>query len=129
HSASISVGYTQRLPTTSERYGFYLFNRMDNHDYIGNPDIKREQSMNAEISSLYARGGVVWKLSGFGYRIDNYILGQNLTGFTAKTYRAHGVRQYQNIIAVYMYDAEMSLNVVCNERISVYNSMKWLRRL
>ena len=100
---------------------------MDNHDYIGNPDLEREQSINAEISSLYAHDGVVWKLSGFGYRIQNYILGQNLPTFTAMTYGAEGVRQYQNISAAYMYGAESSLNVVFNERITVNNSVKWLR--
>src|SRR5690606_36070379 len=65
HSLSLSLGYTERMPTTSERYGFYLYNRMDNHDYIGNPNLEKEKSVNAELSSLYAKGGVVWKLSGF----------------------------------------------------------------
>src|SRR5690606_25488782 len=27
YSASFSLGYTERIPTTSERYGFYLYNR------------------------------------------------------------------------------------------------------
>jgi len=127
YSVSLGLGYTERVPTTSERYGFYLYNRMDNHDYIGNPNLKKENSLNAEVSSFYAKDGIVWKLSGFGYRIQNYILGQSLSSFTAMTYGAQGVRQYQNISAAYLFGAESSLNIVLNEQITINNSVKWLR--
>src|SRR5690606_33264375 len=45
HSVSLNLGYTERMPTTSERYGFYLYNRMDNHDYVGNPELEKEKSL------------------------------------------------------------------------------------
>jgi len=127
HSVSLSLGYAERMPTTSERYGFYLYNRMDNHDYVGNPELEKEKSLNAEFSSLYAKGGIVWKLSGFGYRVQNYILGQNLSSFTAMTYGAEGVRQYQNINAVFLLGAESNLNIIFNKKVTVNNSIKWVR--
>lgn len=47
-SVSIHGGASRasRVPTLQELYGFYLFNRMDNYDYLGNPDIKPETSWN-----------------------------------------------------------------------------------
>lgn len=127
HSLSLNLGYTERMPTTSERYGFYLYNRMDNHDYIGNPDLKKEKALNVEMSSLYAKDGLVWKLSAFGNRIQDYILGKTQSSYTAMTYGAQGVRQYQNVNAAYLFGAESSFNIVLKEKLTLNNSIKWIR--
>src|SRR5690606_15358393 len=55
------------------------------------------------------------------------ILGQTLSSFTAMTYGAEGVRQYQNIASAYLLGAESNLNVVFNDRVTINNSIKWIR--
>lgn len=41
--AGLQFGLAERLPSSQEMYGFYLYNRLDNHDYIGNPELKRRR--------------------------------------------------------------------------------------
>src|SRR5690554_83180 len=49
------LSYGERAPSVSEGYGFYLFNSFDNHDYIGDPDLKTEGSAEANLSISYER--------------------------------------------------------------------------
>src|SRR5690606_26311768 len=46
------ISYGDRAPSVTEGYGFYLFNSFDNHDYVGNPDLKNEKSIeiNAKLT-------------------------------------------------------------------------------
>jgi iron complex outermembrane receptor protein len=43
-SIQLSIGYGERIPTANERYGYYLFNRQDQFDYVGNLNLKPEKS-------------------------------------------------------------------------------------
>src|SRR5690606_2733026 len=44
---SVGISYGDRAPSVTEGFGFYLFNSFDNHDYVGNPDLKNEKSIEA----------------------------------------------------------------------------------
>ena len=122
-----SAGYSERLPTTSERYGFYLFNRMDNHDYIGNPDLKNEQSLNAGLNLIYSINNFSLKLSGFTSYLQQYILGQTQSGLSVMTIGADGVRAYNNIPSARISGAESSLNYqFANRHFTLNNTIKWV---
>ena len=122
-----SAGYSERLPTTSERYGFYLFNRMDNHDYIGNPDLKNESALNAGLNIIYSVNNISVKLSGFTSYLQNYILGQTQTGLSVMTIGADGVRGYTNIPSARISGAESSLNYqFANSHFTLNNTLKWV---
>jgi iron complex outermembrane receptor protein len=126
-SAFANVGYTERMPTTSERYGFYLFNRMDNHDYIGNPLLKNEQALNAELNLLIKNKDFYWKLSGFSNRVHNYIMGVNFTG-SSMTIGAEGLRSYINVDYANLSGAESSLNYsFLNNHFTINNTLKWIQ--
>lgn len=125
-SVSADVAYAERIPTTSERYGFYLFNRMDNHDYIGNPLLRNEQALNAELNFLLKNKNFYWKLSGFTSRVQNYIMGVNFVG-SSMTIGAEGLRSYVNIDYANLSGAESSLNYkFLNNHFTINNTLKWI---
>ncbi|WP_170123377.1 TonB-dependent receptor domain-containing protein [Pedobacter nutrimenti] len=124
----LSTGFNERSPTTSERYGFYLFNQLDNHDYMGNPLLKNEQAWNAECNLLYATKNLSWKLSVFGSRVGNYIVGRTQSGLSVMTAGASGVRAYQNIPSATLFGAESSVNYqILNKHLIINNTWKWLQ--
>jgi len=123
-----NAGYSERLPTTSERYGFYLFNRMDNHDYIGNPNLRNEQALNAGANIVYSVNNISLKLNGFMSYLQNYILGQTQSGLSVMTIGADGVRAYMNIPSARISGAESSLNYqFANRHFTLNNTIKWVQ--
>jgi len=107
-SVFISSGYTMRAATLQELYGFYLFNRMDNYDYLGNPELSNETSVNLSGGINFRSGKV--KVSGkvFSYLMNHYIAGLVKPEFDKMTHNADGVKQYQNIgnAVLYGFEAE-----------------------
>lgn len=123
-----SLGYSERIPTASERFGFYLFNRMDNHDYIGNPLLKNEQAINSEVNLLYAKPRFSWKLSGFHNYISNYIQGSISPELSVMTIGAEGVRSYNNLPYAKIIGVESHLNYrFFQQRLTVNQTLKWLK--
>lgn len=96
-NTSASLGYSERVATASELYGFYLFNSNDGYDYIGNPGLKREGALQAEISGTYNRSKTRIQLTLFYSRITHYIIGTVNQGFSAMTIGAMGVKSYVNL--------------------------------
>ncbi len=100
------VGRGERLPTLSEQFGFYLFNAHDGYDYIGNPTIKTEKSINFFGQMSYTQPAV--KISG-GARynhINDYILGLIVPGYEALNLYSAGVKEYENIDFAKMFSAD-----------------------
>ena len=52
-SYGFGLAYGERAPSVSEGYGFYLFNSFDNYDYIGNPEMQNENSLEGSVSIGY----------------------------------------------------------------------------
>jgi len=103
-----SVGYSERAATASELYGFYLFNSSDVYDYIGNPVLKNESSLQAEVSGSYSRNKTRLQLTFFGSRISHYITGIVNPGFSSMTIGARGVKTYENIASAWLAGFEAS---------------------
>lgn len=122
-----NVGYTERLPTSSERYGFYLYNRMDNHDYMGNPNLRNEQAFNTELNLLYTENNFSFKLNAFSTYLQNYIIGKTQGGLSVMTIGADGVRGYENIKSATISGMESNLNYFSsNKRLIINNTLKWI---
>ncbi|MGB0914966.1 MAG: TonB-dependent receptor plug domain-containing protein [Crocinitomicaceae bacterium] len=96
-SFSGGVAKATRNATPQEIYGFYLFNRLDNYDYLGNPEILNESSWNVNVGSDFETKKV--RLSGqlFGYFFQDYIAGVKRSDYSAMTIGASGVKQYENL--------------------------------
>ena len=108
-SATIGLAKASRNATLQETYGFYLFNRLDNYDYLGNPDILTESSWNVSIGADYKgdKLGVSGQL--FGYFFENYIAGTKRDDYSAMTIGATGVKQYVNLDNATIAGAEVKL--------------------
>lgn len=95
--AEANVGYGERMPTLNERFGFYLYNRFDGYDYLGNPDLLSESSLNTEVSLEYFSSAFEVQATGFYQSFNNYILGTVVDGLSTMTVGARGVKTYQNV--------------------------------
>ncbi len=99
-----------RNPTLQEQYGFYLFNRMDNYDYLGNPDLKTETSWNFNLGASYSSKRVYVEAKLFAYFFSNYIAGLKLDDYSAMTIGASGVKQYSNLNSAVLTGFEVTGN-------------------
>ncbi|HQV54759.1 MAG TPA: TonB-dependent receptor [Chitinophagaceae bacterium] len=95
--ATGSISYSERMPTASELYGFYLFNNSDGFDYIGSPELKKENAWQADASILYSKGRNRVQFNYFYSRMANYIMGKVDPTLSTMTIGANGVKSYINI--------------------------------
>jgi len=93
----IGVGYGERAPSVSEGYGFYLLNINDNYDYVGNPNMKNEKSLNLEASSAFENEKFSAKAKVNYFYIMDYIVGKFKTGIAAMNISANGVKIYEQL--------------------------------
>lgn len=106
----VGTGYGERAPSVSEGYGFYLFNSFDRYDYIGNPDMKNETSL--ELNALVAYTSPVFSIKAKAdyFRIFNYIIGFNQANFVPMTIGANGIRIYGQLPTANIFNASMLLD-------------------
>lgn len=103
------ANYGNRSASLHELYGFYLFNRVDNHDYLGNPDLKNESSLNGNIGSELKYKKFAVRLEGYIYAFSNYITGLVVPEYSNMAPGASGVKQYSNIPSALLTGAELSI--------------------
>lgn len=104
-----NIAYTERMPTASEFYGFYLFNAGDGYDYTGNPLLKPEQSLQAELSVTYQWKRHRIQLTGFSSRVRNFITGIIDPSLSVMTIGANGVKSFVNIGKAKLTGLELSV--------------------
>ena len=102
------AGFTERMPTASELFGFYLFNAADGYDYIGNPYLKTEQALQADVALLYNWNRSRIQVSGYYSRVNRFIAGAVNTSMSSMTAGANGVKTYENIDIAHIAGAEAS---------------------
>lgn len=103
------VARAMRSATLQELYGFYLFNRADGHDYIGNPGLGNEASWNFNTGAVFQKKIFRAEGQAFAYMFSNYIAGKYVPGYSVMTIGALGVKRYNNISSAVLYGAEASL--------------------
>lgn len=113
-SGFLSGGYSSRVASLQELYGFYLFNRADNYDYLGNPALKQESSLNLAAGLNIKTNKFKSTIRTFSYFMTNYIAGIVQESFDIMAHSADGVKQYQNLKHAYLTgweaDAEWKIN-------------------
>lgn len=121
-SVFVSAGYTMRTPALQELYGFYLFNRADNYDYLGNPGLKNESSLN--LSAGINLKGEKFKATTrlFSYFMNNYITGIVQEDMDKMTNSASGVKQYQNLGSAHLIGFETDMTWNLNKQLSLESS-------
>lgn len=119
------LSYSERIPTSSELYGFYLFNAFDGYDYIGNTSLVPENAWKAEANISGKSGIFQYGLTGYVSRINNYIMGIYQTGLSTMTIGANGVKQHSNLPYAMIAGAEASLIVQSNQALWLINTTRY----
>lgn len=88
------MGYGERAPSVSEGYGFYLYNSFDGFDYIGNPNLKNEKSLEGNATIGYKKSQWQTKLSASYFHIYDYIIGIPDASVAPMTIGANGIKVY-----------------------------------
>lgn len=119
------LSYSERMPTSSELYGFYLFNAFDGYDYIGNTLLKPENAWKAE-ANISGRSGIFqYGLTGYISKINNYIMGFYQPGLSTMTIGANGVKKHSNLPYAMIAGAEASLIVQPDHALWLINTTRY----
>jgi iron complex outermembrane receptor protein len=89
-----SAGYGERAPSVTEAYGFYLFNSFDNFDYIGNPYLNNEKSVELNTKVTYNKNKFRLGAEASYFYIRDYIIGEIDPNLSQMTIGADGVKIY-----------------------------------
>ncbi len=113
------IGYGDRAPSVSEGYGFYLFNSAEKYDYVGNPDLKNEKSLEANFSSGIKKEKFSVKISASYFHISDYIVGKILPNLVPMTIGGKGVKGYTALENAQIFTAAF------NSEVKILENLKW----
>ncbi|MDR2123078.1 MAG: TonB-dependent receptor [Flavobacteriaceae bacterium] len=102
-------GYGERTPSASEAYGFYLFNSFDNYDYIGNPSLKNEKSLEGNMSLNWKKKKVELNLEASCFHFFDYITGKPDISLSPMTLGAQGAKIYIPLPRAFIFTTRMQL--------------------
>ena len=108
-SYGFGLAYGERAPSVSEGYGFYLFNSFDLFDYIGNPELNNENSLEGNVSIGYKTQKWSAKMSSSYFHISNYIVGKPDETLVPMTIGASGVKIYTALDYATIFNADLNL--------------------
>ena len=103
------IGYGERLPTLSEQFGFYLFNALDGYDYIGNPGVHNEKTVNFWTNINYAKPKLKLTFEAYTNLMRDYILGVAAPEYEALNLYASGVKKYTNIGGAFLFSTNFQM--------------------
>ena len=108
-SYGFGLAYGERAPSVSEGYGFYLFNSFDRYDYIGNPGLKNENSLEGNVFVGYKneKGGA--KITSSYFHISNYIVGKPAQNLIPMTIGASGIKIYTALDYATIFNTDLNL--------------------
>lgn len=103
---SLGAGYGERAPSVAEGYGFYLFNSFDAYDYVGNPFLKNEKSLDFSWVTQFKTKKITLKWQGNYFRIFDYIIGKPAEDLLPMTIGANGIKVYEALSGVNIFNAD-----------------------
>lgn len=106
---SIGLSYGDRAPSVSEGYGFYLFNSFDNHDYIGDPELDNEESVEANTKISWEKSKFKLTAEANYFHITDYIIGDIDPSLSVMTIGAEGVKVYKNLEYANLFNASLEM--------------------
>ena len=122
---SLNLSYSVRDLTVSEQYAFYIFNRFDSYDYVGNPYLDPERSAQLELGITLNTGNFAAKTSFFGHYIGDYIVGVVDSMLSPMTENSNGVKFYENIPGATILGFEQTADFVVSEKLQIANTVQY----
>lgn len=107
---SLGMGYGERAPSVSEAYGIYLFNSFDAFDYIGNPEMVNEKSMELSASSGFKNEKFSVKINTAFYHISDYIIGKPDPNLSPMNIGINGVKVYEQLPYAQLWSNDLSVS-------------------
>ena len=126
-SVSGSLSYGERAPSVSEGYGFYLFNSYDNHDYIGDPDLETERSVESNLSFSYKKPAYELTIAASYFQVYNYIIGKVDPSLKTMTIGAEGVKIYTNLESARLFNTSLSGSYAISDDFDLSGSISYHR--
>lgn len=117
-----NIGHATRNASLQEYYGFYIYNRLDAFDYLGNDALKNESAFQIDLGTTYDHQWLRIEANAFGYLFSDYIVGRILPEFQEMTIGANGVKQYTNIPSARLLGTEFSVRAKISNRLSLLSS-------
>lgn len=117
------VGYGERAASVSEGYGFYLYNSFEQYDYVGNPNLKNESSLEGNVYASYHTNQFFGKISSNYFHIQNYIAGEILPNLVPMTIGAKGVKQQTQL------DYATIFNINFDTQVRLHTNLRWLSQI
>lgn len=121
------TGYSERAPSVSEGYGFYLFNSSDRFDYIGNPNLRNEKSIETNVFFGYKKSKYNVKISSAFFRISDFIVGQPNDFFVPMTIGASGVKLYTALDYATIFNVDITTEWKISKQFQWSGKIKYSR--
>jgi iron complex outermembrane recepter protein len=119
------TGYAERMPTISERFGFYLYNAYDGYDYIGNPNLRSEKSLYGRIGFALTKKLIKINLSQSVSYVADYIMGQTNLTIPPMNFYTKGTRIYSNLSGAKLYSSDLQISVNPLDELSLFMLTKY----
>ncbi|WP_276390313.1 TonB-dependent receptor plug domain-containing protein [Eudoraea chungangensis] len=121
------LSYGDRAPSVSEGFGFYLYNSFDNHDYIGNPDLKNESAIEVNASFVVPINELKIAMEGNYFHTLNFILGEVNPELSVMTIGADGVKVYKNLLYANLYNISLNATYQLSNAFSLSGNASYHR--
>ncbi|KAA6300484.1 MAG: hypothetical protein EZS26_003374 [Candidatus Ordinivivax streblomastigis] len=118
-------GYGVRAPSPSEAYGFFLYNTFDGYDYLGNPTLKNEKSLEGNASVTWRNSVLNAKLDGSVFYFSDYIIGKPRTDLYHMTVGARGVKVYENLPHALIFNTNLTVKYYFSEYFQWRNRLSY----
>ncbi len=105
----VGLSYGDRAPSVSEGYGFYLYNSFDNHDYIGDPELANEKSMEINAKLVWEKSKFKVSAEANYFHTPDYIIGVVDPSLSVMTIGAEGVKVYRNLEHANLFNTSLQL--------------------
>jgi len=109
------VAYSERAPSVSEGYGFYLFNSFDGYDNIGNPNLKNETAIEGNFSIGLQKKKFRIKANASYFHFYDYIIAHTDFSLSPMTIGANGVRVYSSLDTATILNTSLSVEYFINQ--------------
>ncbi|MCF8274630.1 MAG: TonB-dependent receptor [Flavobacteriaceae bacterium] len=108
---SLGMAYSERPPSVSEGYGFYLYNSFDGFDNIGNPNLTNEKAIEASLSFGFEKDRFKVNASTSYFSFFDYIIAITNPVLVPMTIGANGVRVYTALENASIFNSSISSEI------------------
>jgi len=122
---TFQTGWSERIPTITEKFGYYLYNAYDGYDYIGNPYLKTEKSFMGRLGVTYTSRKLKVNISQSCNLLSDYIMGITNTVIPPMNFYTNGLRVFQNVPGAKLLSTDIQANYNPVEGLYFFNLTKF----